>query len=151
MVLLLALHIAGAVIWVGGMFFAYCALRPAAGALEPPIRLALWRGVFARFFPAVWASVAALLVSGYAMVFLGFGGFAGAGTYIHIMQGTGIVMMLLFAHLFFAPWKRLQRALAAGELQQAARQLNQIRIVVGVNLLLGFVTVVVGATGRYWG
>jgi len=37
------LHILGAVIWVGGMFFAYMALRPAiVETLEPPFRLKLW-------------------------------------------------------------------------------------------------------------
>ena len=44
----LTLHILGAVVWVGGMFAAYVCLRPAAGALEPPQRLKLWRGFFAR-------------------------------------------------------------------------------------------------------
>ena len=31
----IALHTLAAVIWVGGMFFAYLVLRPSAGALEP--------------------------------------------------------------------------------------------------------------------
>ena len=58
-VLALTLHILGAVVWVGGMFAAYVCLRPAAGALEPPQRLTLWRGFFAKFFPWVWVSVRA--------------------------------------------------------------------------------------------
>src|SRR3712207_2743588 len=103
MVLALLLHSLAAAVWVGGMFFAYMALRPAAGALEPPQRLTLWRGTFDRFFPWVWAAVAALLVSGYAMIFLYFGGFSGAGLHVHVMHGIGLVMMALFAHLFFAP------------------------------------------------
>src|SRR5690242_8595479 len=94
MVLLLALHVLSAVAWVGGMFFAYLVLRPAAGPLEPPLRLALWRRVFDRFFPWVWAAVALLLLSGYGMVFVGFGGFRGAGLHVHVMQATGILMML---------------------------------------------------------
>ncbi|MEI9804681.1 MAG: hypothetical protein WDN48_09810 [Pseudolabrys sp.] len=52
--LLLTLHILSAVVWVGGMFAAYLCLRPAAGALEGPQRLALWRAFFAKFFPWVW-------------------------------------------------------------------------------------------------
>jgi hypothetical protein len=44
------------------------------------------------------------------MLFLYFGGFAGAGPHIHLMQGTGIVMMLLFLNLFFAPWRRFNNA-----------------------------------------
>jgi uncharacterized membrane protein len=151
MVLLLALHILAAVIWVGGMFFAHQVLRPSAGPLEPQARLPLWRRVFGRFFPVVWASIAVLLLSGYAMVFGFLGGFKGVGLHVHLMQTTGIVMMLLFGHLFFAPWRRFQAAVEAGDLPGAAGQLNQIRIIVGINLVLGLITVVIGATGRYWG
>src|ERR687892_2777276 len=115
MIVGLALHILGAVVWVGGMFLAYVVLRPAAGMLEPPARLALWRGVFERFFPWVWASIVALLLSGYGMLFLALGGFAGAGMHVHIMNLTGLVMMALFLHLYFAPWQRLRRALGAGD------------------------------------
>jgi uncharacterized membrane protein len=150
MVLLLALHIVAAVIWVGGMAFAYLVLRPSAGPLEPPLRLGLWRRVFGRFLPLVWASVIALLASGYGMAFGFLGGVRGAGLHVHIMQGTGILMMMLFFHLFFAPWKRFGRALDGGALPEAARNLDQIRVIVLINLVLGLVTVVVGATGRYW-
>lgn len=150
MALLLGIHILAAVIWVGGMAFAYMVLRPAAGALEPAVRLPLWRRVFSRFFPFVWASIVALLASGYAMLFLYLGGFRGGGLYVHVMQGVGIFMMLLFLHLFFVPWRRFQRALDRHVPAEAAQHLNQIRRIVATNLILGLVTVLVGATGRYW-
>ena len=150
MTVLVALHTLAAVVWVGGMFFAYMVLRASAGPLEPPLRLALWARVFGRFFPWVWASIAVLLASGYAMLFLGFGGFAGAGLHIHIMQATGILMMLLFLHLFFAPWRKLSRAVEQGALPDAAAALNQIRRIVAVNLVLGLITVAAGAGGRFW-
>jgi uncharacterized membrane protein len=147
----LALHVLAAIVWVGGMFFAYVVLRPAAGALEPLPRLTLWRDVFARFFPWVWASIAALLASGYLMLFWGLGGFAGAGIHVHVMHLTGWVMVLLFLHLYFAPWRRMQRALQADDDQGAARQLSQIRVIVAINLGLGLVTSAIGVSGRYWG
>jgi uncharacterized membrane protein len=150
MILGLAFHIAAAVIWVGGMFFAYVALRPSAGPLEPALRLPLWHRVFGRFFPWVWASILALLASGYGMVFLGFGGFRGVGLHVHVMQATGIIMIMLFLHLFFAPWKRFRSALAAGDLAAAGKHLDQIRMLVATNLVLGLVTVIVGGSGRYW-
>ena len=106
MALLVALHVLAAVVWVGGMFFAYMVLRHSVGPLEPAARLALWHRVFGRFFPWVWASIVLLVLSGYGMLFLYFGGFTGAGVHVHLMQGMGIVMMLLFLHLFFAPWRR---------------------------------------------
>ena len=150
MTVLVVLHILSAVVWVGGMFFAYQVLRPSAGPLEPPARLALWRRVFGRFFPWVWASVVVLLATGLLMIMVGFGGFAGIGLYINLMMSIGIVMMLLFGHLYFAPWRRFQRALDAGDTPGAARNLDQIRRIVAINLMLGLVTVAIGASGRYW-
>jgi uncharacterized membrane protein len=151
MILGLTLHILGAVVWVGGMFLAYMVLRPATGTLDPPARLALWRGVLQRFFPWVWASIVVLLLSGYGMLFLALGGFAGAGVHVHIMNLTGLVMMALFLHLYFAPWRRMQRALDAGDNAAAVQQLGQIRMIVAINLGLGLITSVIGASGRYWG
>jgi hypothetical protein len=51
--ILIRLHTLAAVVWVGGMFFAYNVLRPSTGPLEPAERLALWQRVLSRFFPWV--------------------------------------------------------------------------------------------------
>ena len=150
MALLIALHVLAVVVWVGGMAFAYVVLRPSAGALESETRLQLWHGVFRRFFPWVWTSIIVLLVSGYGMIFVYFGGLAGAGLHIHVMQGIGIVMMLLFLHLFFVPWRRFTHAVAGKHFAGAAKNLEQIRRIVAVNLALGPITIVVGASGRFW-
>ena len=54
------LHVLAAMIWVGGMFFAWMILRPAAmAALDGPARLKLWVNVFQRFFVWVWVAVSA--------------------------------------------------------------------------------------------
>lgn len=150
MALLIAIHVLAVVVWVGGMFFAYMVLRQSAGPLEAEARLALWHRVFRRFFPWVWSSVVLLLASGYGMMFLYFGGFAGAGLYIQVMQGIGIVMMMLFLHLFFVPWRRFSDAVERNHFPEAVKQLGQIRRVVAVNLVLGLVTIIVGASGRFW-
>ena len=146
----LVVHAVSAVVWVGGMFFALLVLRPASGALEPPVRLALWSRVLESFFRWVIAAIVLLLASGYAMIGL-YGGFRAVGLYVHLMQGIGIVMMLLFFHLYFAPWRRFRTAMARQDHPAAARQLNQIRIIVMINLGLGVLTVAVGSSGRYWG
>ena len=106
----IAIHVVSAVVWVGGMFFALVLLRPATGPLEAGPRLELWSRVLGRFFAWVWAAILLLLASGYGMIFEGYGGFAGVGLYINIMQGLGIIMMLLFFHLYFAPWRRFRAA-----------------------------------------
>ena len=146
-----ALHALAAAIWVGGMFFAYFVMRPGVADLAPPERLRLWDRVFGRFFPIVLGCIAVLLLTGYHMLFAGFGGFGGAGVHVHIMHLTGWVMFLLFFHLFVAPWRRYRRAVAAGETEAAERQLATIRVVVAINLVLGLLTIAIGASGRYWG
>ena len=147
----LILHSLAAAVWVGGMFFALVALRPATLALQPPSRLELWSGVLGRFFAWVIAAIVLLLATGYGMVFGVFAGFGGIGRHVHIMQGVGIVMMLLFFHLYFAPWRRFRAALGQQDHAAAAAQLGQIRWIVTINLILGLITVAVGSSGRYWG
>ena len=78
------------------------------------------------------------------------GGMAGATPYVHAMATTGLIMMALYLHLWFAPWRRFRAALDKGDLPEAARRLNQIRIIVGINLLLGALTLIIGGTGRFW-
>ena len=146
----LALHLLGAVIWVGGMFFAYLALRPATAALEPPQRLSLWAQTLSRFFVWVKLSIIVLLASGYWMILNAFGGFANAGLHIHIMNGLGLLMMLLFLHLYFAPFRRLQKAVGDQDWPLAGKQMNQIRMIVAINLTLGLIVVIVASGGRYF-
>ncbi len=150
MVTAVCLHILAAIVWIGGMFFAVLVLRPAAGPLDPPERLALWRRVFARFFPWVWLSLVLLIGTGIWMIFAGFDGFAHLPLHIHLMHGIGWLMVLIYLHLWFAPYKRFKAALDAGERPAAAANLNRIRWIVTANLALGLINAVIGASGGYW-
>lgn len=147
----LALHALAAVVWVGGMAFVHWFVRPAAGALDGPVRQRLMRDILARFFPAVWAAIAVLLASGYYMIVAGLGGFAGAGLHVHVMQAVGILMMLIFAHVYFAPWRRFRAAVDGGDAEGGAKHLGLIRRLVTVNLALGLILVALASSGRYWG
>lgn len=149
-VLALTLHVLSAVVWVGGMFAAYVCLRPAAGVLDTPQRLKLWRGFFARFLPWVWAAAVLLVVTGYWMLLVYFGGFAGTPPYVDVMQALGWVMVLLFAGLFHGPWLKFKRAVDAGDWPAAGASLHQIRRIIAINLPIGLIVVVIGGTGRYW-
>jgi uncharacterized membrane protein len=148
--LALALHILGAVVWVGGMFAAYICLRPAAGALEPPQRLKLWRGFFAQFFPWVWLSIVLLLATGYWMLVTYLGGFANTSLYVNLMQALGWIMIALYAWLFHGPWLKFKRAVDAEDWAAAGAQLGRIRTIIMINLPLGLIVVIVGGSGRYW-
>jgi uncharacterized membrane protein len=147
----LILHTLSAVVWVGGMFFAHQVLRPAAVMLEPGPRLTLWSRALGRFFAWVFAAIVLLLSTGYAMVFGVYAGFGDVGLHIHLMQGIGILMVLLFLHLYFAPWRRFRTAVARQDWAEGGRQLGQIRTIVTINLVLGVIVVAIGSSGRYWG
>ena len=142
----LTLHVIAAVIWIGGMFLAYVAVRPAViEVLEPPQRLRLWTGIFRRFFPWVWAAVIVLFATGfYMMKHMG-----AILVFVHVMALIGVVMTLIFLHIYFAPFRRLKRAVGAEDWKAGGAALNQIRIMVGINLVLGLVNIAVAMLGRY--
>jgi len=149
--ILVTIHALAAVFWVGGMAFAYLVLRPAVGPLEAPARLALWRRVFASFLPWAGVSAALLLVTGIWIVFGAYGGFAALPGHVNMMMTTGILMMAIYLHLFFAPWRRFRQAVDAGDMAEGARRLGQIRMIVAINLALGTLTIIFATGGRYFG
>jgi uncharacterized membrane protein len=138
----LFLHLLASTVWVGGMFFAHFALRPAALALDPAKRLPLWVSVFDRFLPVVWVAVILLLFTGYWIIFR-IGGFAVAPLYMHLMSGIGVVMAAIFMYIYFVPYPRLRLAVAAADWPAGAAQLARIRAWVGTNLVLGIVELAV--------
>jgi uncharacterized membrane protein len=149
MFIAISLHILAATIWVGGMFFAYSFLRPvAADVLEPPQRLTVWVQVFRKFFNWVWLAIILLIVSGHFMI-AQFGGLASVGKHIHIMMLLGYIMTAIFMHVYFAPFKRLKAAVTLEDWPNAASNLNVIRKMVLLNLVLGLITVFVASAGRY--
>ncbi len=147
--LLLAIHLLCAVVWVGGMAFALGVLRPSLAVLAPSDRLALHGQVFRRFFLIVWHAMPLILLSGYAMVFGFFGGFAGVPVAVHVMHLLGLIMTALFVVVFFGPWAVMRGALAAGQDTVAAGAATRIRRLVLINLVLGLVTVVVAAFAQF--
>src|SRR5579871_4321262 len=133
MAIAVALHVLAAIVWVGGMFFAHQCLRPVLADAPPPQRLAVMAGALRRFFVWVWVAVAVLLATGFGQVWA-LGGFAAYGPHVHLMMALGIVMMLLFGHLYFAPNRRLQAAVASADWPTAGRNLGTIRRIVEINL-----------------
>ncbi len=150
-VLATAIHALGAAIWVGGMFFAYVILRPSLGAFEPPFRLKLWNAVFERFFFWVWIIVIAIPVTGYWQVYVDFGGFEDSGLHVNTMNIIGLAMIALFVFLYVSPYQKFKTAVATKEWPVAASHLNLIRRIVGTNTILGLITIIIGASGRFWG
>lgn len=146
----IAVHLLSAVVWVGGMFFAYVALRPAAvRVLEPSQRLPLWSETFGRFFPWVWGAIVLLLATGNWMIFGFYGGMSKAGLHIHFMNGIAWIMIVLFVYLNLVPLKNLRRSVAEQDWRSGAEHLARIRQIVAANLTLGLSIVVIASAGRY--
>jgi uncharacterized membrane protein len=155
--LLLFLHLAAAIVWLGGMTVMIFAARPAVLAqLHGTDRVQLLAAILQRFFALVWVSIAVILASGLWMYGVGTKAAVAArrasastdaaqGMLLplgwNIMLGLGLLMMLLFAHLYFAHFKKLQRAVAAADTAAAAAQLAKIHPLVLVNFALGWVAV----------
>jgi len=133
----IALHVVAAVVWVGGLFFAYIVLRPSTNSLEPPQRLVLWAGVFKRFFPWVWMAIIFLMVSGYWLIFNWFKGFANAPGYVHVMHLMGWLMTLLFIYLYYKIYPSFVAAVNSESWPDAGIAMNKIRQIVLANLILG--------------
>lgn len=144
---LLFLHVLAVSVWIGGMFFALCCLRPAATQLlEPAQRLTLLHGALGRFFLYVAIAIVIILISGIAMmVHVGFGD---APRGWHWMIAGGIAMMLIFGHIYGAGYRRLGRAVAAANWPAAGLAMNGIRRLVTINLVLGVLTVAFATLGN---
>ncbi|UVM49283.1 MULTISPECIES: CopD family protein [unclassified Pseudomonas] len=140
------LHVLAALVWVGGMFFAWMVLRPAAmKALEGPARLKLWVEVFQGFFRWVWVAVVLLPISGVGMIHLQFTGFEAAPRYVQVMMGLYVVMVALFIRIQALLLPELRTAVEAQDWPTGAATLGRIRRLVGINLMVGLVLVAIAA------
>ena len=144
---LLFVHLASAVVWLGGMVFAHFALRPAAmQVLEPPARLPLMTLALGRFFRLVAVAVVAILLSGWLLI--ARVGLAQAPVGWHLMLAIGVLMALVFAFIYVRLYPALRAAVAAKQWASGASVLNRIRGLVFVNLCLGFLAVAAAAYAR---
>ena len=138
--LLKAVHVLCAIIWVGGMFFAYVVLRPSLSVLEPPQRIALHGQVFRRFFLVVWHAMPLIVLTGLAMLFGVLGGMAGVRWNVHVMLLLGLVMAAIFLALVFGPYRTFR-------VSPGPAPLDAIRKLIGINLVLGLLTSAIAVLG----
>ncbi len=150
MSLAITLHILAAIIWVGGMFFAHMALRPAVNELlQPPQRLPLMLKVLDGFFPWVWGSVILILISGYWIMLSVYS--SGIPLSQWSMAILGTIMAAIFVFIYISPYRRMAVALQRTELPKAGVAMALIRRLIGTNLILGLLVTVVAVAGKYSG
>ncbi len=68
------------------------------------------------------------------------------GAYLHLMQVAGLIMTGLFFYLFFVPYRVLDHEVNEGNFPAAGVAMARIRMIIGINLILGLITVFVGAS-----
>lgn len=140
-------HLGAGVVWLGGMALIILALRPVVIAqMAPPERLALLSSVLSRFFVMVWISIALILISGFWMLSVTDMKLAPQGW--HAMSGLGLLMCLIFAHIWFAPFRRLKAAVLSADWPAAGKALGQIHPWVVANFVLGWLAVLAVVTWR---
>ncbi|HSC97150.1 MAG TPA: CopD family protein [Burkholderiales bacterium] len=145
--LLLLVHLLGVIAWLGGMFFAYFCLRPAAAqVLKPPERLPLWAETFARFLPYMAVAVALIIVTGLSMLLPI--GISAAPLGWNVMLMLGLVMAAVFAYVYVRLFPELRARCSASDWPAASQVLNRIRQLVALNLILGAVIVVAAVSAR---
>jgi uncharacterized membrane protein len=134
-----ALHLLCGVLWVGGLFFAYMVLRPSMAAIEAPQRMLLHTRIFKKFFLVVWHAMPLILISGFAMVGLRWN-MATAPWQLNAMMGLGLLMSAVFLAIFFGPYRQFRRTT---DRNRMASSLDSIRKLIGVNMILGVITIIV--------
>ena len=148
-----AIHLLSIIVWIGGMVFVQFFLRPAVVSLEAPQRVRLMHEVLGRFFNAVlWAAGLTLgtglwMIGRVAKQAVQSGGNFKMPIEWMVMAVLGVVMVLIFAHIRFALYKRLSRAVTAAAWPAGGAALASIRTWVMVNLAIGVVIVLVTQVG----
>ena len=145
---MLFIHLLAVVTWVGGMIFALFCLRPAAIAiLPPPQRIPLMHAALGRFFSIVILAIAVIIGTGVTMIVsVGMKNMPTTWMWMILLGG---VMMTIFFHLRAAPFRRLASAIPAENWSLAARQLEQIRLGVMLNLAIGLSIIALMKLGRF--
>jgi len=92
-----------------------------------------------------------LPLTGYMMISNIYSGMGNTPLYVHLMNGLGSLMIFIYLHVFFAPYQRLKRAVAAQDWPTGGKALAQIRVLVGINMTLGLLTALIASGGRYFG
>ncbi len=153
------IHLCAAIVWVGGMGAMILAVRPAVLAwVQPPLRLQLMAAILQRFFVVVWVSIGLLFATGLHLygsgaaaagsarrAMVAAGNAVGGGPLLplgwHVMLGLGVVMFAIFGHIYFAGFKKLNRALAATDMSAAAKALGQMHPLIVANFVIGWLAI----------
>ena len=139
------LHTLAAAVLMGGLAFLYFVMRPAAGSVDPGVRLPLWRRTFQYFLP--WLIAAALLLpaTGYYMIAADTDPPNGK---IHLKHLASWLANALLIYVYLVPYRRMENAMGQGERPRAARHLVQIHRIMLCALIALVIASILGTQGR---
>ena len=142
------LHLIAGIVWMGGMTFMLFALRPAALAcMDAQPRAILMGQVWKRFYALVLVAIVALFATGTHLYTATFRatrlatGDGGVPLGWNVMLVLGLLMMLIFGHIYFAGFKKYKRAVAAGQWPIAAKAASLMHTMTLINFTLGWAAI----------
>jgi uncharacterized membrane protein len=150
MIVGLAIHIVSAILWIGGLSMALVILKPGVLAVDGQMRLAIWHREFTFVLPWSWVCIAALVLSGFAMVFIGFGELTQPPVHIRWMMGLGLLAVGIYAYFQYRLWRHFRRLMLGSDWTAAERVITKIRWLLGSVMLLGLAAAIAGSAGRYY-
>ena len=138
---MLLLHLAAAIIWLGGMTLVLWAVRPTAlRVLPPPSRVPYLAEMLRRFFQLVWICIAVLLATGmHAIARVDRSAVPGGWL---AMSAIGVLMSVIFVFIYLRPFRALQRAVASEDWPAGAAALARLHPLVLTNAALGWLAIV---------
>ena len=150
MIVGLAIHIVSAILWIGGLSMTLVFLKPSVLAVDGQVRLATWHRGLSFVLPWSWGCIGALVLSGFAMVFVGFGDLATLPAHIRWMMGLGLVAVGIYAYFQYRPWRHFRRLVLSSDWMAAERVMAKIRWLLSSVMVLGLAAAIAGAAGRYY-
>jgi uncharacterized membrane protein len=147
MIVVFPIHLVAIIVWLGGLFALMVVLSPATRAMDSVAHASLWHRALSRFF--VWGSISLgiIVATGIALVHLRF---AGQPPLIHrVNMFIGVPAIALFVYVLLGPYRSCRRAIADRDWKAAEHSVSRIRVLLALVLLLGMVSSVVSAVGRY--
>lgn len=153
------LHLAMAVIWVGGIHYHFVILGATSKELEAGARRVLTLGTFKRFTRIVWVSIFVLIITGvfkglYQNAFIGlfstnYGWILGIKLLIVLAM---IIVASLFTFVYGPQLKSLLESSSGESVPELMNLQKKMSMLVRINLLFGFLillAVVMLAANRF--
>ena len=138
--LIIFLHIAAAVIWIGGMIAIRVAVHPTLQSIEDPkLKLGKTLEIIGRLFHLVIPFIALLLITGIIFELAGF-----KTPLVHIKEAIWTIMTLNYIFMYIKRAKA-QKLFKSGKLAEAKEQMKLLpTLLLPINIFLGMVAIFLG-------